>query len=242
MKVKITINGDAMIYERNDAWNVTFITDEYHKLDFWADGVLVDSLRRAGVTRNLSIITGSSSPRKQGDDFDKILDMNHHSLHGLDSLGNSNLIAKQNSGPDRELIHMTVPVGTVSGNNLVEYWYAEYPGGTKHDLDQKVAREIKIVFVVEDESSVKVELSDPSKTYEYPSQSTLDLLFDNDCEGLSTEDDFLHYYDWVSDKRSTSTHQIRFITGKKAAPGASPETSTGNCDPTSVMPPPELGS
>lgn len=242
MKVTMSIKGDAIIYEKNDAWNVTFITDECHKLNFSADGVLVGSLRKAGVTRSLIVTpeNPTSPKREMGTDFDKILNLNHHSLHGLNS-GKSNLAFEQNSGSGRELIHMTVPVGTATGENLFPYWYAEYPNGQRYDLDHDVARTIKITFELNDGAGLKIELTDPSgtQTYEYAHKKNLDLDFNNDCQETSIENDFLHYYDWVRDKRSTPTHSIRFTAGKRYPPGSAPMSATLNCDPTSVWPAPE---
>lgn len=238
MKVTMSIKGDAMIYERNDVWNVAFITDDCHKLNFSADGAAPSSLRVAGVTRYLTVKpeNPTSDIREPGTNFDKILNMNSDKLHGLTD-GKSNLVTEQNSPPGRELVHMTVPVGVVSSENFVDYWYAEYPGGQQHDFDHKVARIIKIDFELAENSGLSIELKDEhgSQTFNYAPKENLDLEFDNDCQAVSTEDDFLHYYDWVYDKRDTPAKKIRFIAGKKSTSSA-PESVTGNCDPVSGWP------
>lgn len=236
MKVTISIRGDAMIYERNDAWNVTFITDECHKLNFSADGAAANSLRVEGMTRFIAVKPKApvSTNRGVGVDFDKIMNLNHPSLHGVDANGKSNLLTMANSGPGRELVHMTVPIGTASGETLVDYWYAEHPDGQRKPFDHKVARVIKIAFELNEDAGLAIEVQDKSdsQTFEYGYAKRLELEFDNDCQGTSIENDFLHYYDWVRDKRSTPAKQIQFVAGKQTPL----ETATLNCDPIAGWP------
>lgn len=241
MKVTIRIKGDAMIYEESDAWHITYITDDCHKLKFSADGALVDTLRSPGVVRYVTIDPANpvAKSRVWGATADNILNLNHHQLHGLDN-GQSNLFTVAKSPAGRELVHMTIPFGEVTSENFVSYWCKEYPDGKKEDVDHKVARVIKISFELDEGPGLSLTVKDESgaKTYSYPHKKTLDLEFDNDCNAAGTEDDFLHYYDWVTDKRSTAAKQIRFIAGKIFPGGAVPESSTFNCDPTSMRPSP----
>lgn len=236
MKVTMSIRGDAMIYQRDDMWNVTFITDECHKLNLSADGAAANSLRVAGITRYLTVKpeNPTSTKRDTGTDFDKIMNLNSPQLHGLDASGKSNLFTRQNSGPGRELVHMTVPIGVVSGETLVDYWYADYPGGQHIPFEKKVARVIKIKFELKEGSGLSIELKDDqgSQTFDYKYAEKLELDFDNDCHETGMENDFLHYYDWVCDKRSTPVKQIQFIAGKQTQT----ESATLNCDPVSGWP------
>lgn len=249
MKVNMKIRGDAMIYEAKGAWHVTFITDSCHKLNLSVDGGAPVSLRSPGVTRFVSVVPYNpvDGSRTFGPKSGSILNVSDPKLHGK-SGSDSNLYTMQSSPSDRELIHLTIPIGKVDGaDHVADYWYKEYPNGVKKFLGQETATTVTVQFELNQGQGLGMIISDKngSSAENYRYKSRLVMEFDNDCAGTGSTEDFLHYYDWICDKRSNAHSQIRFVAGKAGAKagkkGSTILSATGNCDPVGSWPAPRGG-
>jgi hypothetical protein len=247
MKVTARFNGDVVIYDKNGLWNFVFITDQDHIVELSANGSSVTSgrgLRRPGVNRHLFLLPDQAvgSGRRRGTNFGDILNANE--IHGVDSAGNSNLLAYQASPGNRELMHLSIPLGTVdAGPDVVcDYWFESYPNGTRICRGRRTAQTVVLSFSLR--GGLTLVMSDNGGTSSIPwpnTSSPLDLHFDNDChQGHSGREDFLNYYDWIHDKRSSSS---RYLAGKVICKtlknGKTRRSPEGNCDPVVIDP--EIG-
>lgn len=254
LAVTLDIAGDAIIYEKDSVWNVVFITDKVHKLKVYKIGSTEPDIELADANQSLAMYLNPVGPvsltRGRGRGFASILNLNDSDLHGLDANGRSNLNIKPNPSNGRQYVHLRVPVGTLGGEDMVpDYWIAENPDGAVIAHGHEVAKIARLTFQLNDGGKIAIHLKDENgpvlKSWGENKAGDIHLLFDNDCHSSGDRDDFLNYYDWVTDKSVFPPGSRQFIAGKLHnlfTKGAPLETKMmgrdGNCDPVVVDPPP----
>lgn len=241
MNVTIRIKGDAVIYDKNDLWNIVFITDKDHLAYLKVNNGRRTQLRVEDVNRHITLLPYKPLDQTRTCDPQYILNLND--LHGTTSGGNSKITLWHKKKKGRELIHLLCPIGSLSAGTefAAGYWYYELnrKAETSNEISHKVARDVKLTFTLDDRLGVITSDQNGSKYEELPyTNGNVDMEFDNDCQTAGTLTDFLHYYDWVHEKNS----ERRFVAGKiefkKGKDGDRVKGRMSNCDPLLVRPKP----
>jgi hypothetical protein len=246
MTVNIKIGGDVIIYDKDGYWNFVFIADVDHLVNLSAGGVFIDSLYTPGRSRLLRLDI-SAGTRRWGSQKGKIFNMGHRSLHGFNgSNSNLELLSPPASPPDREIVRLIVPAGTLEATQHLhngslgwypDYRYKRHPNGREHHIGHETAKFVTLSFTVSSSFRLMEGTLEILPAWTFVDGSTLELVLDNDCQGTGSHDDFLVYYDWV---RDTTDSNKKFTARKpgfavKDAKMLNPE---GNCDPARIDPPP----
>ena len=256
MKVLINVVGSAIVYyERGKStWHVVFITDSCHDVQFFAPNASKSvPLAKPGIPPKITFTADGALPASRPDAniVEEFLNMSSFFMHGARSSELSNLDVVPNSTQGRSYVHMSIPYGHL---RVAEYCKDEYVvedviSTIKIPLKRVVASEFAITFDVPDPGALAMTIkdSDGTQTNTYSAKPILRMRFDNFCSTKELENDFINYYDWLLDSRSTPTRQIRFLAGKEGAHEAESEKFDGpgekkgvqgNCDPVIVEPPP----
>ncbi len=248
MHVEMTFLGDVICYQKNEEWKFIFPTDESHVLKFSQDGSKPVELRTPPDNRYIDI---DSTVRLEpvpnpNDSFHGLLNMSSDSMHRTTD-GKSNLFEGDNSPTDRELIFMSVPAGRTGQSTMTKanYWVDDSDViGHETKLGRRVAATVSLIIDLNHNVGFDVVMRDTGDTIAsivYRDGTTSSLVFDNHCDGLcKSPDDFLHYYDWLSDWKNPGR---RMYAGKEPrrnfAKGEKSSSTMGNCDPVGSEPPPE---
>ncbi len=252
--VTIDIGGDAIIYEKNRVWNIVFITDKDHMVKVYNNGPTKPDIELADANRPTKLYfkpTGAATmTRSHGRGYDSILNLNDSDLHGSDAMGKSNLNEMPTPAGGRQYVHLEIPIGVLGGESPApDYWIAEYPGGVPAAHGHAVAKLARLTFSLNDGGRVAIHEKDENgrevMSWAASKAGDIHLLFDNDCHLPGNRNDFLNYYDWVTDKSGFPPGTRKFIAGKlhsKFAKGAPLDEKMmgrdGNCDPVVIDPPP----
>lgn len=244
MKVKIVIFGSAICYLKDEMWQVIFITDETHPVNFSHDGsaAQIPTLRESGIDRSITLFMDNPVQPKPGfgGKFGGILNM------AKDMHGENALQVKRTFEEGREIISMAIPSGILDMDTLTkENYYIQQISRDvlpRQPLDRPVAKSLKIEVNLKEGKGFSMLIQDGkginNLQFPHAAGTTLNLKFDNDCgQACKTENDFGLYYDWLKDTDGVT----KFTAGKMAASkGITIMSEQGNCDPTTVEPPPEI--
>lgn len=252
IKVNVKIKGLVVCFLRNDEWNIVFLGDDVHPIDFkYPDGngsTITKSLLKKGSDLNAVFEAGGfdSSTGPKGADFGAIFNMAGSYAHGPNTL----IVKRRKKTTD--VLWLKVPGASLNMHTLTdrEYYVQElhYPGSPV-EIIPAIARVLSLTFCVD--GPLRLKISDPNdSSYDPPfplptDAGDIDLEFDNDCDDRCTHNDFIDLYELVMDKagdRKFAAGQVRVRqhTDWKSLPAgkamASPDY--GNCDPVVVEPPP----
>lgn len=250
-KVNIKIKGLAACFLRDDDWNIVFIGDDVHPVDFtYPDGKggrITTSLRKKGsdLTAAFETDTFISLRDRKGPDFNSIFNMAGGYAHGPDTLN----VERRKKATD--LVWLKVPEAVLDTHSLTarEYFVQElkYPGAPVQIIP-RIANVLSLTASVEGLRRLKVD--DPMNTsYDpplpLPSSAAIDLEFNNDCGANCTHNDFVDLYEFVKEKigdRQFVAGQLKvrkYLDWKKVDEGqTTPSPDYGNCDPVVIEPPP----
>lgn len=258
MTVEILINGLAICFQKDNVWNVVFICDDVHPINFKVDNVVhaQSPLRKPGKVRSISFNIGTSPnlPPAKGSAFNNIFNMAANYAHGPGKLN----IA---SSGTTDKISMKIPSATLDTESLTRNKYFVQNADVKGDpplIINEIADIISATFHITDEvngliMTIKEEgAADINIPFPFK-EGTLTLTFDNDCGNDCRGNDFIQLYDFVR-----ATDGKRFVAGQVRAGSALlfsdprrvenfsmkfvPFSSlNGNCDPAAIDPPPGIG-
>lgn len=265
-KIQMHITGLSLCYFEDSIWNILFVCDEHHPLNF-THPAGVSELHIAGRDLAINFTQGRVEPNESpyGSNFDILFNMSAPYAHGVDGEGNSNLEFLRKRAAGRDVVWLKAPASTLSIWKPTEnpYFVQEqcYPGAAVEVIG-RVGREAVVEFAVS--SPVMMEITDPNDpTYSdsvgpfgmEPDPFT--LVFDNDCHGQCARNDFLDLYDVVRDKATVDGKVLKFAAGQtkrtlyngtRQMPafdlnvGETIESmDQGNCDPSGCHPAPGGG-
>lgn len=261
MKVTIDIKGNAIVYSKGNWWHIVLITDESHRA-LISDNLFLEtpnlpkSVKPDSGVRNMTVALQLDplDPRDPtvpvfGSGIDNILNMHNDALHGTAN-GDAVLVETGTAGPGRQIVHIRVPLGTLSSNGRTrDYWITrESRGNPAEPLDhypKPVAEYVTIEFELRPFAGPALALRSDKKTDRVKeigwdsNTNGINILIDNDCHGENCKqtNDFANYYDWLYDPSGK-----RFLAGKvkklvKKARDVRGES--GNCEPVTVIPHPK---
>jgi hypothetical protein len=253
MIIKIEIQGLALCYRQGSYWQVVFICDNWHPVNFThtreregARTVITSRkpLRTNGRDRHIIFdADGAAAPASPfGGGFSKILNIAGPHLHGTDANGKANVNRKRNG--EREMIFMLIPAAALDTLLMTPetYYVAEdVPSPSKREIGQ-IAKIIGAEITLNEGAGGAMILNDGTDSANFPYQDgdIHTLNFDNDCGSNCGEidNDFRLFYDWIEDVDGKK----RFIAGKVSPDPTAIEgtfsSDQGNCDPGSIDPPP----
>ncbi len=248
MTVEIHIKGLALCYARDDVWNVVFICDDVHTLDFTEvdSGNTSVPLHKTGKDRNVSFNIGSSpiSNPVKGANFDSIFNLRADYAHDKTEL-------KMNRTGNTDIVWLKIPSATLDTAELTprKYFVQEAKLGFPVRIIDQIAHDIKATFEITDGSNLGVSINDQEETIEmsfkYQDGKTLKLEFDNDCGDNCRENDFIYVYDVIEavDGKKYVAGQIKntnvvFSDANGKNKNVILSAETGNCDPIGIDPPP----
>lgn len=253
--VTIRVKGLAACYFREPFWNIVFVSDNLHPLDFtFPKGGGSGNERLREDHRDLRIDfqsdTFGSAPNPYESDAGRLFNLAADYAHGPDKLK----ILRRRIQAD--LVCMRVPTAVIGVSQTTDrHYYVQeqlFPGAPVEIIDP-VAKDIVLTFSMEDK--VTMAISDPKdstyqRKFEFDSSlGNVDLDFDNDCHNKCSHNDFMDLYEIVID--GDETRERRFAAGqiKGSIPNASPKVlpplggimsaEQGNCDPVKIVPPPD---
>lgn len=257
MRIVMTFRGDVICYQKNGEWKFVFPTDDHHVVNFTNEKGATAPLRIPTSDRNISVAPGTRLGPKPNinDFFPDLLNMSGRDMHGTAN-GKSKLKEHKRSPTTRELIFFAVNAGKPgkSTTTMNEYWIDDLAtGDPEYRLGRSVAEGVSLEIEVDDDSPfvllIDGDREHPIAEVSYKEHRITYLHFDNHCGGgCKTEDDFLHYYDWLEEDGNP---ERKFLAGKwprtskilieKHDDLASKAISStvGNCDPVGSDPPPE---
>lgn len=258
MKIEISIRGLSLCYRNEGFWNVVFVCDDVHPLNFKSNIAPVPpiplELHKAGSDRDIFFGIGSSpvTSLEEGNAFKSIFNLAAEYAHGP---GQLQVVRAQ---PSRDVVWMRIPSAALSAVESSEnlYFVQEFKLGAPVLIIDRVARRICAAFELTDTDGLVMSITDKGKSFDhrfpFDDSQTLTLEFNNDCGEKCWENDFYHLYDWVraKDGKQFVAGQIKnkemlelrnpqklenFVEKRLLV---SPEF--GNCDPTVIEPPPEI--
>ncbi len=267
MQVEIVVEGSALLYFKKGLWNVVFITDSCHNVKFSnPDGSGVyEPLARDKYPRLIDFTAAGTAPAVGPDPkvVDQFLNMSDKRLHGEQPSGKfSNLIVRPDANNGRQFVAMRVPYGSMDTMGVFSkpYYYAPYGEFIRRPLGKGVAKKFLIRFEVTDDKGLDMTIRDgvADITTNFPQRTDkLVLTFDNECLEWMPYNDFIHFYDWIYDERSTNPkYPIRFLAGEDTGPIRLEKDQEnlndneiteldskilgpeGDCDPVIIEPPP----
>lgn len=255
-RVEIHIVGLALCFFKNEVWNVVFVCDNVHPLEFTyprGTGTASSSLREANrdLDINFSADEFTRIDEPFGDNFWRLFNMAAPYAHGSGKLR----IERRRNLTD--LVWMRVPAATfdvirTTDNNyfVQEQRYA----GAPVEIIGQVGKEAVLVFEMRERLAMNI--TDPddgaySRRYEFENGSgVIRLSFDNDCYANCTHNDFLDLYELVIDGSAGSERKFAAGQVKSTLINARRDESNsqtgfsimspqyGNCDPVGIEPPP----
>lgn len=255
MRIKILIKGLALCYADQDYWNVFFVCDEVHPLNFKhfdaGDPPIPKTLHKAGMNRNIIFNIGNSCilPPEKGRAYGSIFNLAADYAHGAEKLG-----GKRSGKTD--VVSMKIPSATLDADTLTEkrYFVQEAKLGYPVQIIDRIASCIKAEFDVTDTNGFTMSIRDDEENLETRFSNngeTLTLEFNNDCgANCKEENDFILFYDWLESKdgkkyvagQIKNSELIVFSDPQKIENflenPALWSIEHGNCDPATIDPPP----
>ncbi len=253
--ITIRVRGLAACFFRDPFWNIVFVCDDVHPLDFtYPSGSGLGNAPLREVGRDLEIVFHneqiSLAPNPYTADSGRLFNLAAAYAHGPGRLR----IERRRKLTD--LVWMKVPTSVYGVSQTTDgYYYVQeqtFPGAPVEIIDP-VANEVVLTLSVE--GNIRMTLSDPkdaSYTREFDfdlSDGEIDLEFDNDCHNKCTHNDFLDLYEFVIDGDRNSERQFAAGQVKGSVPNSSPSflprrggimsPEQGNCDPVKIEPPPD---
>lgn len=230
MTVNILIGGLAVCYNKDNFWNVVFICDKDHPVNFKQDGTGDDPerLHQDKMDADISFDLGGSSisaPQKGGN-FGSIFNMAADYAHKKNNLRLSQISRKTNA------LAMRVPSAELGTHLLTDrdYWVQDIGEGTtvgnpveligrvahilvaKLEIDRKMTMSVKYKANEGAAAPLAAPIPPPfEKTFEFVDNKEITLVFDNDCQGC-IRNDFVDLYDWV--KHVDKGKEKKFVAGK----------------------------
>ncbi len=265
MTVNITIKGIALCFRKRGNWNIDFICDNDHPLLFEEPQVRPTELRVAGVDFEMEFVNqGIDVKPPEPATVSNLFNMASTYAHGdVDSHGRKILIEKRNKN-NTDRIRLIIPSATLSTLSVTPrpYYVQDIKSsGLPVKIIGPVAKELKATFTVDRDINSPLLLKtnlygSTPREYPYQDGTILDFVFDNDCKGSCTENDFLGVYEMIHDisGRKIAAGQIQAVAdvkgvfaewlleeGFQLVPHKSAKImvpDSGNCDPIGIEPPP----
>lgn len=262
MTVEIRISGLAIFYQIGNVWQIVFICDATHPVNF-KHGSAADwtTLAKPDENRDISVYADKQIENGfKGDNYEQILNM------AKDMHGNGKLKVRRSG--ERRLVFLSIPSAKIDCQTPTnDRYYIIEPDG-KFRYINSVAKTVKasiqmekgngLTMIIKDNDGTSLLASVPFNE-KYTDKQPYPIEFYNDCEGESSEsNDFLIYYEWVKDKDNENKKftagrvngNLKDILDAAEKNGEtvnifdekvilSPEN--GNCDPVVIDPPPVLG-
>jgi hypothetical protein len=258
--LQIVIKGLALCFTKKspdglqDVWHVLFASDQLHPLTYIVNGTKVDDLRK-GKDLNITLECSDfgSSSFNPGN-FDSLLNLSNDVYAHGQTAGVSNLkISKRGTAVD--MIRLQVPNAKMTVSDLIDVDILQV-----RPLPQKPKRVVDrgktITLDLETNAPLTVRVRDTSSVETFShvpaaAAGRIVLEFDNGCGRRCTHNDFEDLYSIV--RHDTAQGEVRFLTwdadsvqsyeGDGTIVGNALETSRmspeyGNCDPSSLNPPP----
>jgi len=244
--VMILVRGLAVCFHRDEVWNVVFVCDDVHPLDVQytdSSGPKKVTLHEAGrdLDANLAGEGFTSVGGPFGQDFDRIFNFAAEYAHGA---GAKLVIKRRRRITD--LVWLKVPGANLSASDFTtrEYYVQEMLSyrGSPVEIIPRVATELAVKFEVNDE--LRIDLIDPADANyaksikPVASGGSITIEFNNDCGSRCTHNDFLDLYELLFEDPGDR----QFAAGQVKQPSSAEVTlysaDQGNCDPTTVEPPP----
>lgn len=252
--ITIRVLGLAACFYRQPYWNVVFVCDNVHPLDFmYPEGSGVGSASLHETGRDLEIAFHSPSvgpaPNPYENESGRLFNMAADYAHGPNTLR----IERRRKITDLAWMKVPTSVFGVSRTTDRQYYVQEqnFPGAPVKIIDP-VAKDVVLTFGIEDNLTMAVtDPKDPSYNREFKfdaSGGNIDLDFDNDCHNKCTHNDFLDLYEFVIDGDENQERQFAAGQVEGDIPNAQPNglkllggvmsPEQGNCDPSGIMPAP----
>lgn len=250
MRIQIEIQGLAACYRQGSFWQIVFICDDWHPVNFshTHNKTTVTSnkkLRRKGRDRTAVFdFNNAAAPLSPfGFGFERILNMAGQHLHGVDAVKKAK-VKRKRSGSS-ELIFMLIPdtaLSTLKETDRPYYVEEENDHSTFKEIG-KIASIVGAEITLENGTGGVMMFHDGDDEIEFPYRDGDEyvLTFDNDC-GMNCspgKNDFTMFYDWLKDRGNENK---RFIAGKTDGGQSTLDGlmsgQQGNCDPVVVDPPP----
>lgn len=255
-RIEIHIVGLAVCFFKDEFWNIVFICDNVHPLEFTypnGGGTASSSLHESN--RDLEVSFTSDEfiriGEPYGDNFWRLFNMAGPYAHGASKLE----ILRRKKITD--LVWMKVPAASFDVWRITDNNYfvqeQDYPGAPVEIIGQ-VGKEVVLEFDVKDNFTMLI--TDPndssySRRYSFANGSgKVALAFDNDCYSNCTHNDFLDLYEFVIDgdegsERKFAAGQVKSGLVNARRLDSNPRMDArpmspqyGNCDPVGIEPPP----
>jgi len=226
MKVRVVVSGDCIINRQPYGWEIIAITDTNHAANLWINGrnPLNQDMRLAGKLRTVTFEPNEAVEltTDPGRLWDKLLNISGSRFHGVDATSRkSNIKGEWRKTGRNDIVRMVIPIGLAQVvTDVPDYWFCTAnPLGQLQFVGHPVATSVSITFNLKPGDGVNLRIMDDggSASHHIPftDGTTVDAFFSNDCGGGShSVTDFLRYYEWMRDQRTSGENELQFIAGK----------------------------
>ncbi len=261
-EIRIQVDGAVILYIREGVWNLVFITEWCHPVEFHDPINRPHRVILAGTTGNRLIRFSTdgdypSAGRLNPEIVHEFVNLADPRLHGSGNLEVVSFRPPSRPVPPRyprNYVHMTIPYGELSilRHSSKSYCVRDIKSNCLQ-WEPSPAEAFEISFTLPDSSTLHMDVDEvgdsplmPRRSY---SQSTSDIILtiDNRCHKEMGYNDSEHVYDWVKDKRGDRRFEwgdCMYVCPDSVTDfiglGMSPAmfSRDGNCDPVIIEPPP----